>query len=65
MVLDEPSMGGGQPRRTAVGGWLQGGALGFGRGRVALFGEAWMFRYFDRGQNAEFVLNLMHWLTSR
>jgi hypothetical protein len=62
MVLDEPAAGGRAARHTPVGGWLQGGVRIVGRGRVAVFGEAWMFRFFDRGDNAEFVLNLMDWL---
>lgn len=59
-----------------VGGWLQGGTLRPGRGRVALFGEAAMFSAQVSGptrrpmgmnaplaeQNAQFVLNVLHWL---
>lgn len=58
-------------RRIPVGGWLQAGVREFGEGRVALFGEAWMFRFLKaetgdmRGaQNAHFILNLMRWLHS-
>jgi hypothetical protein len=58
-------------------GLLQGAALGFGKGRVAIFGEAAMFSaQFGGGarrtpmgmndptapQNAQFLLNVMHWL---
>lgn len=60
-----------------VGGWLQGATLRPGRGRVALFGEAAMFSAQVNGptrrpmgmnaplaeQNAQFVLNVLHWLT--
>lgn len=57
---------------VAAGGWLQGAAATHGRGRVAIFGEVWMFRYF-RGnnpqlagaQNARFVRNLFRWLGGR
>jgi hypothetical protein len=66
------------PRR-AVGGWLQGAVLRFGRGRVALFGEAAMFTAQlagpnrtpvgmnapDAPHNAQFLLNLVHWLTGK
>lgn len=58
-----------QTRRIPVGGWLQAGVREFGDGRVALFGEAWLFRFLKaetgdmRGaQNAKFILNLMRWL---
>jgi hypothetical protein len=64
------------PRRP-VAGWLQGAALRAGRGRVALFGEAAMFSAQLAGpnrvpmgmnapvaaQNAQLLLNVMHWLT--
>jgi hypothetical protein len=63
------------PARDA-GGWLQGATRKFGRGRVALFGEAAMFSAQVAGperkpmgmnapmaeQNAQFVLNVLHWL---
>ena len=56
-----------QPR--PVGGWLQAGVRPFGDGRVALFGEAWMFRFLEESpstgpgaQNAQLILNLMRWL---
>ena len=59
-----------RPQMRPVGGWLQAGARSFGEGRVAIFGEAWMFRFLNdpsgRGpqtQNAELVLNLMRWLS--
>lgn len=64
-VLEEPATEERPLRTTPAGGWLQGAVRSFGRGRVALFGEAWMFRFFERGQNAEFVLNLVDWLTAR
>ncbi|MFA6166249.1 MAG: DUF4350 domain-containing protein [Gemmatimonadaceae bacterium] len=59
-------------------GLLQGAALAFGKGRVAVFGEAAMFsaqlgggaRRVPMGmndpaapQNPQFLLNLMHWLS--
>lgn len=53
-----------------VGGWLQGAVRRFGQGSVALFGEAWMFRFLENhmpgyrpNQNAPFILNLFRWLT--
>ena len=61
-------------------GSLQGAVLEFGMGRVAVFGEAAMFSAQVitgpmpspmgmnapiAGQNAQFLLNLMHWLASR
>ncbi len=60
-----------------VGGWLQGATRRVGRGRVALFGEAAMFSAQIAGadrrpmgmnapmaeQNAQFTLNVLHWLT--
>ena len=62
--------------RVAVGGWLQGAVKEVGSGRAAFFGEAAMFSAQRAGpqqqpvgmnapgasQNAQFVLNLMHWL---
>ena len=55
---------------------LQGAAIRKGQGRVAAFGEAAMFTaqvYEEEGptgmnhpgaaQNAQFVLNVLHWLT--
>jgi len=60
-------------------GLIQGGVLRFGSGRVAVFGEAAMFtaqthvrdgvvrktgmNHPAATENAQFVLNLMHWLT--
>lgn len=63
---------------SSVDGWLQGAVLKFGKGRVAVFGEAAMFTtqkaagtHSQMGfnapnakQNARFILNLMHWLSS-
>lgn len=60
-----------------VGGWLQGGTLRAGKGRVAVFGEATMFSAEISGlknkplgmnqpvasQNPQFLLNIMHWLS--
>ena len=64
------------PRRP-VGGWLQGATRRVGRGRVAFFGEAAMFSAQRAGrardpmgmnapmaeQHAQFVLNVLHWLS--
>jgi hypothetical protein len=63
--------------RISVGGWYQGAALRFGKGRVAVFGDATMFTAQLRGpgrvplgmneavapQNAQFLLNVAHWLS--
>jgi hypothetical protein len=63
--------------RVAGAGMLQGAVLAHGRGRVAAFGEAAMFSAQVAGpqrnpmgmnhpaapQNAQFLLNVMHWLT--
>ena len=60
-----------------VDGWLQGAVMRFGRGRIAVFGEAAMFtaqstgdgqRLFGMGspgaeQNQQFLQNIMHWLS--
>lgn len=59
-----------------IGGWSQGGVMKFGKGRVAVFGEAAMFTSQTVGpnsvpagilsdlapQNHQFLLNLIHWL---
>ncbi|HEU4882721.1 MAG TPA: DUF4350 domain-containing protein [Longimicrobium sp.] len=66
-----------QTRRENVAGQLQGAVLRHGGGRVAVFGEAAMFSAQLAGpqrqpmgmnnpgapQNAQFLLNVMHWLT--
>lgn len=63
--------------RIDAGGMLQGAVLVHGRGRVAVFGEAAMFSAQLAGaqrqpmgmnsprapQNAQFLLNVVHWLT--
>ena len=63
--------------RVPVKGWLQGATLRFGKGRVAVFGEAAMFSAQLGGpqrqpmgmnapvarQNPQFLLNVMHWLS--
>jgi hypothetical protein len=65
--------------RPDVGGWYQGAVLKLGKGRVAVFGEAAMFTAQlagpqktkvgmnspDAPQNAQFLLNVMHWLTGQ
>ena len=64
---------------VSVEGWAQGAALRFGKGRVALFGEAAMFTAQlagpqrtrvgmnspDAPQNAQLLLNVLHWLTGK
>lgn len=63
--------------RVPVKGWYQGAVLRFGKGRVAVFGEAAMFSAQlagpNRGpmgmnapiaaHNPQFLLNVMHWLS--
>ena len=63
--------------RIAAGGMLHGAVLRFGRGRVAVFGEAAMFTAQVAGetrrrigmnapgaeQNAQLALNVLHWLS--
>lgn len=65
--------------RIPVGGWYQGAVMRFGRGRVAVFGEAAMFSAQLGGpdrrpmgmnapiaaQNPQFLLNVMHWLSGK
>ena len=64
-----------QMPRIRADGMLQGAAVRFGAGRVAAFGEAAMFtaqvdeegpmgmNHPEAPQNAQFVLNVLHWLT--
>jgi hypothetical protein len=63
--------------RISASGMLQGAVLRYGRGRVAVFGEAAMFTAQQAGpqgssmgmnapeaaQNPQFTLNVMHWLS--
>ncbi|MFN0181314.1 MAG: hypothetical protein ACKVZ0_21105 [Gemmatimonadales bacterium] len=63
--------------KIPVGGWFQGAAARIGRGRVVVNGEAAMFTAQVRGenrrkngltspeagQNLQFLLNIMHWLS--
>jgi hypothetical protein len=65
------------PNPAPMKGHLQGAVLPFGKGRVAVFGEAAMFSAQLSGptnnpmgmnaaiakQNPQFLLNVMHWLT--
>jgi len=65
------------PNPVPIKGHAQGAVLGFGKGLVAVFGEAAMFSAQLSGpernpmgmnasiarQNPQFVLNVMHWLT--
>lgn len=62
-----------------VAGWFQGGVSEFGQGKIAFFSEAAMFtaQIFDQGSvragmnhplgkdNAQLLLNVMHWLSGR
>lgn len=71
--------GQGERDPTPLKGHAQGGLLDFGAGRVAVFGEAAMFSAQLTGpsrapmgmndpiarQNAQFLLNVLHWLTKR
>ena len=64
-----------QVRFVPAAGWTQGATLRFGKGRVAIFGEAAMFTAQLVGPdrtpvgmnsiegNPQFVLNVMHWLS--
>lgn len=63
--------------KTPIKGWLQGATIKFGKGRVAVFGEAAMFSAQLAGpnktpmgmnapaakQNPQFLLNALHWLS--
>jgi hypothetical protein len=65
--------------RVSVKGWCQGAALKYGKGRVALFGEAAMFSAQIAGPNRQpvgmnapvarhnykLLLNTLHWLSRR
>jgi hypothetical protein len=65
--------------RTSARGLLQGAAINFGKGRVAVFAEAAMFSAQVTGpdrapmgmndpaapQNARFLLNILHWLSRK
>lgn len=64
-------------KRIPIAGWYQGAVRTFGKGRVAVFGEAAMFTSQRAGperrpvgmsspsapQNQQFVLNVIHWLS--
>lgn len=66
-----------QTPRIRAAGMLQGATLNVGKGRVAVFGEAAMFtaqlagsqqrpmgmNHPEASQNAQFLLNVMHWLS--
>jgi hypothetical protein len=63
--------------RVPIDGWWQGATLRYGKGRIAVFGEAAMFSAQRAGperrpmgmnapiavQNPQFLLNTLHWLT--
>ncbi len=65
--------------RISVEGWYQGAVRSYGKGRIAVFGEAAAFTAQLSGprksrigmnnpaakQNYRFVLNIMHWLSGR
>ncbi len=65
--------------RVPVNGWYQGAVMHFGKGRVAVFGEAAMFSAQLSGpnknpmgmnapiasKNPQFLLNVMHWLSGK
>ena len=65
--------------RIPVNGWYQGAVMRFGKGRVAVFGEAAMFSAQLAGpdkrqmgmnapiasKNPQFLLNVMHWLSGK
>jgi uncharacterized protein (DUF2249 family) len=65
--------------RVPMKGWYQGAVLQFGKGRIAVFGEAAMFSAQLAGanrspmgmnapiaaKNAQFLLNVMHWLSGK
>ena len=65
--------------RVPVSGWYQGAVMRFGKGRVAVFGEAAMFSAQLAGpekrqmgmnnpiasKNPQFLLNVMHWLSGK
>jgi hypothetical protein len=65
--------------RISVEGWFQGAVRGYGKGRIAVFGEAAAFTAQLSGprkarigmnnpaakQNYRFVLNVMHWLSGQ
>jgi hypothetical protein len=65
--------------KIPVDGWYQGAVLHFGKGRIAVFGEAAMFTSQYAGSdygsfgmtspgaeyNQQFLLNVMHWLSGR
>lgn len=69
----------GQTPRVAIKGFSQGAVLEYGKGRVAVFGEAAMFssqlkgkdkipfglRSPDADQNLQFLQNLIHWLDKK
>lgn len=68
-----------QTAQLDCSGWYQGAVKQFGKGRVAVFGEAAMFSAQLAGpnknpvgmnnpeapQNAQFLLNTLHWLANR
>ncbi|MFK8042618.1 hypothetical protein [Congregibacter sp.] len=74
---EKPAVFTNSTERVNIEGWYQGLAMSFGKGRIAIFGEAAMFSAQFLGeerrpmgmnspvakQNAQFALNTMHWLS--
>jgi hypothetical protein len=65
-------------KRMPASGLIQGAVVEFGKGRLAVFGEAAMFTSQTQGegrsfgitasgaeQNSQFLLNVVHWLDSK
>jgi len=66
-------------RFTSINGWLQGACMQYGKGRLAMFGEAAMFTaqlggpaQLKAGMNSDFadenyklLLNIIHWLEGK
>jgi uncharacterized protein (DUF2249 family) len=69
----------GETPRIPVKGWYQGAVMHYGKGRLAVFGEAAMFSAQVAGpnrspmgmnapiakQNPQFLLNILHWLSGK
>jgi hypothetical protein len=48
---------------TSIDGWLQGAVMEVGKGRLAIFADSGLFSGGTAGDNPQFVLNVMHWLS--
>ena len=69
----------GNTRMIKIEGWCQGAFKNFGKGRIAVFGEASMFtaqigdpgrrkmgmNRFDANDNYRLLLNTIHWLDGK